>query len=235
MKKWVRMPSYWVRADEAQPLANMRWSGQSKSDQIAALMTYIVLVHHANDAVTADFPDVGYCRLTYDRLSEITGLSRAKVSGGLRILEALELIESKCVGRSNTYRVLNFGNRSGWAKLPAKDLYTKDMRRIPAFHGFKLRSKVELNALKMYFLVLSLRSNEQNFAMVSYDKINLYTGIARNDVKSAISFLVTHGLIQVEQQASDINEFSTANKYRPCFIEPYKHMGTTGRLAAEFD
>ncbi|WP_309046004.1 hypothetical protein [Marinobacter sediminicola] len=229
MKSWVKMPSYWVREESSPPLTQLRWSGDQKADQIAALMIYIVLAHHANDSPTAEFPEPGYCRLTYERLLDITGLSKAKISGGIKVLRALGLVSVETSGRVNIYKVANFGQKGGWAKLPSKGLYSKDLQRIPVFHEYKLRSKVELNALKIYFLILSFRSNDTNYAVISYERMTTYTGIVRNDIRPAVSLLVAQGLIHVDQKSTAHNDFSTSNMYRPCYVEPYRHLGTAGR------
>jgi len=229
MKEWVRMPSYWLRDENDPPLARLRWIGQGRADQIAALAIYVVLVHHANDQPTARFPEQGWSDLTYSRLADITGFSRSKISGGLRVLEELGAIEIHRSGRSNNYYVVDFGQHGGWGKLPAKGLYTKDLQRIHAFHALRLRSRVELNALKVYLLIVALRNNATNYAFVAYDRIGDYTGINRNDVKPALSWLVTQALIQVDQGATALNQFSTMNMYRLRHLEPYKHRGTSGR------
>ncbi|PAY03171.1 hypothetical protein CKO50_01195 [Pseudoalteromonas sp. HM-SA03] len=229
MKEWSRMPSYWIRDENSLPLSKMKWTGCNKADQIAALMIYIVMVHHANDEPTTKHPEVGTCELTYTRLSDITGLSRAKIAGGLRVLLNLEIIEDISVGRNNIFKITNFENRSGWAKLPAKGLYSKDLSRIEAFHSFHLRRKNELNAMKVYLVILALRSDAKNYAIVSYDKLSMYTGIHRNELKSAISLLINLNLLQVDSGVSDMNEYATVNMYRPCYLEPHKHRGTIGR------
>ncbi|MGZ8189119.1 MAG: helix-turn-helix domain-containing protein [Methylosarcina sp.] len=152
MKEWARMPSFWLRDEENLPLPAMKWSGSSKSDQIAALMLYVVLVQNACDKPNAGRLEVGQCSLTYTEISDITGLSRAKIAGGLKILLELGVISSVGEGRNNIYYIENFENRGGWSKLPAKGLYSKDLSRIEAFQNFHLRSKNELNALKIYLI-----------------------------------------------------------------------------------
>lgn len=229
MKEWVRMSSYWLLNEDRPPLASLRWFGPQKSDQIAGLMIYMALVHHANDQPTAKFGERGWTALTYTRLGDITGLSRSKISGGLSVLQKLGAIEICRNGRSNSYHVVDYGQSGGWAKLPARGLYSRDLQRIPAFHALKLRSRVELNALKIYLLIIALRDNSTNYAVVSYDRIRDYTGINRIDIKSALSLLVTQGMIQVDQGATALNQFSTMNMYRPKYLEPYKHRGTNGR------
>ncbi len=221
------MPSFWIRG-EGYPLRELRWNGSEKSDQIAALMIYIALVHHANTESTVKMPDLGTCDLTYTEIANITNLSRAKVSGGLKILLQMGLIHKVSKGRNNIYQITNYGSVGGWAKLPFRGLYAKDFSRILAFDHFKLRTKNELNALKIYLVIISFRTNSTNYAQLSYDKISEYTGILRNDIRSAISLLVNINLVQVDIGNSEINKFSTVNLYRPCHLETYKHRGTVG-------
>lgn len=229
MREWERMPSYWLRDEEHYPLPNMKWNGDDKADQIASLMLYIVLVHHANSEISPSKQELGLCSLTYTELNNITGLSRAKIAGGLKILIKLEVILEISTGRQNLYKIANFEAKSGWAKLPARGLYNKNLEKIPAFHRFNLRSKNELSAIKIYLIFIALRSNSTNYAIVGYDKISEYTGIHRNEIKSAISFLINLGLIQVDSGDSQVNEFATVNMYRLCYLEVYKHRGTSAK------
>lgn len=229
MKEWARMPSYWIREEDVLLLRTMRWVDPDKANQIAGLMLYMVLVHHASTEPTIDKPEAGLCSLTYSELSEITGLSRAKVAGGLSVLINLNIISQIGTGRNNIYKIAKFDAKSGWAKLPAKGLYSRDLKSIPAFQRFHLRSKNELNALKLYLLVVALRNDKTNYAQVGYERINHYTGIHRNEIKSAASLLINLGLIQVDSGSSEINDHATSNMYRLCYLETYKHRGTTTR------
>lgn len=227
------MPSYWLRDEQQPSLPEMKWVGTQKSDQIAALMIYVVLVHNASDKPSAGNPEVGISRLTYTEIGEITGLSRAKISGGLKILLELQVISSIGLGRNNVYKIVNFEAHGGWAKLPAKGLYSKDYRKIEAFHKLHLRSKNELNALKLYLTIVALRNNATNYAQVGYEKLAGYTGVHRNEIKSALSLLINLELIQVDSATSETNQFATVNMYRLCHLEPYKHKGTTARKLGE--
>lgn len=229
MKEWVKMPSYWVRDKDNLPLPDLKWIGAKKADQIAALMIYIILVQHANDSVTKDKKEIGLCSLTYTDIGDISGLSRAKISGGIKVLVNLQVISEISEGRNNIYKITNYGANSGWAKLPARGLYDKNIEKINAFHQFHLRTKNELNAIKIYLLIVSLRNNSINYAQVGYSKISEYTGIHRNEIKTAISLLINIDLIQVDSISSEINEYSTVNMYRLTKLEPYKHRGTTAK------
>lgn len=222
---WVRLPSAWI---EANGLQKFRWAGDGKgSDNTAALMTLAVIAHHANG-------ESGVARLTYDALCLATGLSRAKLSNGLDVLEKINVVERTPEGRS-TYKLINFDPQAGWAKLPAKRLYSSG--RIYAFDDFRLRSATELNALKLYFLFAARRGRDTNMANISFDKIETYTGIDRHRIKAAISLLASLALVYVEHLPSQTNEHGVANAYRLAGLDSYSHMGTKGRglEAVDFD
>lgn len=223
------MPSGWIIGKDRLALRNMKWVGTDKADNIAALMLYIVLIHHANIKQTERFQEVGLCSLSYTKLMDITGTSRAKVAGGLRVLIKAGIVSEISTGRNNIYKVENFGRDQGWAKLPAKGFYSDNYKKIKAFHRFNLRLKNELNALKMYLLIVAFRNRQTNYAKIGYEKIIEYTGIHRNEIKSALSLLVGFNLIQIDSENRDIDTFSTVNMYRLCHLEPYKHRGTMER------
>ena len=179
-----------------------------------------VMIAHSADNET------GLARVSYDCLTEATGLSRPKVSAGLNILADLEVIIRTPAGRSS-YQLTHYDLSEPWCKMPSKGLYSGD--RIPAFCDFNLRKSVELNALKLNFLFAARRGNDNNLANISYDRITDYTGIERGRIKSAISVLAAQGLVHVEHTKSFRSEFGIANAYRLAFIQPRVHMGTFGR------
>ena len=83
--------------------------------------------------------------------------------------------------------------------------------------------------MKLYLLFASRRNNESNFADISYDKITEFSGVERNRLKRAISFLAAHGLVYVEHRWSRTNDYGVANAYQLAHLDPYVHMGTRGR------
>jgi len=124
--------------------------------------------------------ETGLARVSYDYLTEATGLSRPKVSAGLNILADLEVIIRTPAGRSS-YQLPHYDLSEPWCKMPSRGFYSGD--RIPAFCDFNLRKSVELNALKLYFLFAARRGNDNNLANISYDRITDYTGIERGRIK----------------------------------------------------
>ena len=195
LREWVRLPTDWIIQEGG--LRRLRWAQDTGSNNIAALMSLAVIAHHAEN-------ETGNARVTYDTICTATGLSRAKVAGGLAMLEKLEIVSRKGLGRSG-YGLANYRLQGGWGKLPAKGLYRGD--RIDAFAAFHLRSGVELNALKIYFLVVAARNNETNLAHIGYEKISEHTGIAENKIKSAISVLAALSLVYVKHVPSKQSEY----------------------------
>ena len=214
---WVFLPTEWVIEER---LTAFKWRRSGKgADMTAALMTLVAIAHHVTDRT-------GLARLTYDALCHATGLSRAKVAKGLAVLEAQNLIEREPEGRS-TIQLVNYHREYGWAKLPAKSMYRAG--EISAFRDFTLRNPVELEALKLFFLLVAMRDGTTNFAKIGYPKISQYTGIDKNRIKGAITFLGGLSLIHVEWLPSSKSSLGVASAYRIVGIDTRSHMGTVGR------
>jgi DNA-binding transcriptional ArsR family regulator len=214
LREWVKLPTGWICGGG---LTAFRWDPGKGSDNVAALMTLTAIAHHA-DAVT------GLSRLTYEHMATITGLSRAKISGGLDVLAERGIIRRNDDGRS-VFRLTDYDPDKGWAKLPAKRLHQSGS--IHAFADFRLRRSAELNALKLYFLFVAFRDNQSNMANISYDKIEEYTSIDRARIKGGLSVLATTGLVYVEHLPKI--DGHVYNAYRLPQLDPYTHMGTTNR------
>ncbi|WP_431201575.1 hypothetical protein ACQ86E_20790 [Bradyrhizobium betae] len=220
LKEWTKLPSRWI---EQKRLRELRWLKGAGADNLAGLMTLLVLVHHADEE--------GRSIVTYDALTHCTSLSRAKVAAGLSVIEQMGLISRD--GRRSGYILSDYDPTANWAKIPARLLYAAD-GRIAAFDDFKLRSPAELHALKLYFLFASRRDRSTNFANISFNKITEYSGVEQHAIKRAISILLHNGLIYVERQRSYVREGGVANAYRLVGLDTRNHFGTQpADIAAE--
>jgi DNA-binding transcriptional ArsR family regulator len=216
--EFVRLPVGWIAEKR---LREFKWAnGGPGSDQVAALMTLVVVAHCADQ-------ETGRARLTYDELTRRATLSRAKVSRGLTILEGLKLVTRRTDGRRSDVGLANYDRDLGWAKLPVRSMYAGG--RIRAFDEFSLRRLVELDAMKLFFLFAQRRDRGSNLANISYDGIEDYTGIARQRIKSATSLLAALSMVYVEHTRSTQSDFAVANAYRLVGVESRAHMGTRGR------
>src|SRR5205823_2661062 len=161
-------------------------------------------------------------RITYDDFCARTELSRAKVSKGLAVLEHQALIKRPGDAGQSIFQLTDYNPDRGWAKFPAKSMYSGD-ERIRAFADFRLRKVVELDALKLLFLMVERRDNKTNLANISYPKIEEYTGILNVRIKTAISYLASHSLLYVEHIPRMNSEYGVASAYRIAGIEPFNH------------
>jgi hypothetical protein len=196
------------------------------SDNTAALISLTVIAHAVDE-------ETGVARATYDQLCASTGLSRAKLSNGLDILNQIKVLEPGPESLRSTYRLVNYDPQRGWAKFPAKSMYSGT--EVAAFSDFRLRRVTELDALKLFFLFVARRDRGTNLANIGYDKIEEYTEVKRTRIKSAISLLASLSLVYVEHVPSKTNVHGVSNAYRVVGVESYTHMGTKGRAMTALD
>ena len=221
MLQWVKLPSAWVVDDGG--LRQFLWRPKHGGHETAALMVLAVIAHHTEGTT-------GIAKLSYDELTAKVGLSRATVSAALDILSDRGRVDREPEGRG-TYGLVDFNPNAGWAKLPAKGLYSGGV--VAPFQHFTLRNKNELFAMKLYFLFAAFRDNDSNYAQISYDKITERTKIARENIRGGLSVLAANGLIHIETtpSAAAISGGGqiTHNRYRLTHLDSYLHAGTSGR------
>lgn len=218
---FVRLPTAWI---EAGGLKAFRW-GQQGGAETAALLALIALAQNADQ-------ETGQIRVTYDRLCLATGMSRAMLSAGLKILERRAIVaRAPDLGQSG-FRLVDFNPFAGWGKLPKRYLY--DDGRMPSFAEFTLRNANQLNGLKLYLLFVARRDRNTNQAHVTYDQIEHYTGIDRPRIRAALSVLTSQGLVHTDKLPSRISEHGVANAYRLAHVDGYIHAGTRGRAVDLF-
>jgi DNA-binding transcriptional ArsR family regulator len=224
MLEFVKMPSFWIID---QTLSQLKWDGKDNAAGVSALMLYISIAHKVNSEANKEFSGVGFAKLSYSDFERIVGLSRAKIAGGLKKLEEIGIITTDKGGKTSVYQLVGYNPKEKWAKLPCRYLYKNEC--IKVFSDFHLRHKNELNALKMYLLAVAFRDNTSNHAIISYEKINHYTGISENDICYAISLLVNLKLIQVDRSPTESIEGQTEGSWTFKHKNMYRLIGLKGR------
>ncbi|WP_422008964.1 hypothetical protein [Reyranella sp.] len=214
MLPWVRLPSKWI---EDRGLRDFGWGRGEGANNTAALMVLAALTHQTDAVGTAAF--------TYDRACRATGLSRAKVSAGLKVLIERSLIERGSARSS--FRLSGYDKESGWAKFPAARLYRDGA--IVSFQGINLRKRVELDALKLYYLFASRRDRKTGAAVITYQTIEDYSGVPRNNIRAALTWLAAEVLVHIDHVPSRIGEGHIINAYRLVHLDNRQHMGTSWR------
>lgn len=198
MSAWAKFPTTWIIQDKT--LNALSWQ-KYKSDATVALLILMALVIKRNidnmgistEERAKASPDV--VGITYDQIQTLVCISRSKVSKGLALLMQLKIIERSIVNRS-FYKISGLGEAGQWAKLPQRRLMSHN--RISAFETFTLRTKSELNALKLYLLMIAFRSSTSSYAHLGYSKLTEYAGVMANDIMKAKSHLINLGLISVD-------------------------------------
>ncbi len=221
MNDWRQIPTDWITKAV---LNELKWTQTEGSTNAAALMVYIAL-----GAYTAPYDDLiknlskGEASPTYNELQKFCGLSRDLISKGIKKLLLLNLIAKKKEGVRTIYTIT--------------DLYTKPFGKIPykafahkgklqnVFGGLSVRNKRTLHALKIYFTVIKYRYEKTNYAHISYEKIEAFTGVPRFEIKAALCALTENKLLIIDMVPAQNNEYRQ-NIYRIRGVESTRHLAT---------
>jgi hypothetical protein len=130
----------------------------------AALMLYIAL----NLMTMARRPDLlspyeATAEATYDELAQATGLSRTLIAAGLDRLKIWGFAVATGSDQKRKYQIA-YGNDK-YIRVPCRTIVDGNSTIRP-FQSFRLRSKVELHALKIYLYLASIRGNLTGYSMV---------------------------------------------------------------------
>lgn len=213
---WVQVPA----AGLVDVLKGMTWQRHGKASparDVAALMIYVVLLFIGKErsethvALGVDICSTTYAAdITYDGLEQATGLSRSLIRQGLERLESVELIRPSGSRQKRQYVIPHPPGR--WFKLPCRAVMTCD--GVAAFKTFTLRSKHELNALKMYLYLADVRDRNKDHTEASYEMIYKRLDIPERDIRRAINVLNASGLLAKVNRESDRQVSSWGpNKY----------------------
>lgn len=213
VRDWKRLPSSWINDGG---LLRFTWSSGGRSTHLSALMCLAVIVHQADDD--------GFAIITYDAFTEATGMGRTLIAKGLNCLKEFQIITRP--GKSD-FQLTEYDEMQGWAKFPYRAMYRNG--EITLFSNLKRRLSVELDALKLLFLIAARRDQNTNSANITYDQITELSGLRREKINAAISLLAANLVISVEARPSSKSEYGVHNAYRLQGIDPYNHRGTTAR------
>ena len=173
-----------------------------------------------SNAENADEPVVSemMAHLTYADLGEITGLSRKSIAAGLRLLEAREMIRRCGSPRMGDYHLEGLEPLKRWAKLPGQALLSPARTSFTPLTRLDLRSRHELNALKLHFYYASVRDGQQAYSECTFETINKKTGVAERDIPKANSILLNNGFLARYARYDKNDKGYSANRY---YMEGY--------------
>lgn len=213
---WVQVPATGL----VEVLKGMSWQRHGKvsaARDVAALMIYVVLLFIRKErSVTHVLMGIEnvtiqhVADITYDGLEHAAGLSRSLIRQGLERLESVGLIQFSGSRQKRQYVIPQPPGR--WFKLPCRAVMTHE--GVAAFKTFTLRSKHELNALKMYLYLANARDRDKNHTEASYETIYARLDIPERDIRRAINILNTSGLLaRVNRETDRLMSSWGPNKY----------------------
>lgn len=199
---WAKFPTRWLLQPGAEtrtyPLAELDWSGHRMTG-IAALLVLITLSIRLNQARRPGTFDQNQhatvVAVTWKDLQKSVGVAPATLGKAISLLEAWGAIAVKKVGRSAHYELIGVGSAGGWCKLPQTFLeaHGDPVSRFKDLPGTLLG----LNALKLYVVLVALRSSQTQTTALSFTSITKWTGIRREDIRKAWGFLESQQLAAI--------------------------------------
>lgn len=239
---WAKMPSAWLLArpeneTESLTLARLDWNSH-RTQATAALVLLMVLAIRLNLSHRGKGFDEtrGHeVALSYDEMREMTGFAKATVVKAIMLLESHGAIVSRKEGRRRLYALPQVSEKGKWCQLPQNYLLTRRgdknqwghvfdegpdaQHTLKRLRGFPFGYRAGLNAMKLYLVLLALRSNRWNTTAISYDSIMAYTGMRRADIPEAFSLLVVHELARAADEI-DPRDYDRSKRYRVLGLEP---------------
>ena len=212
-QRWSRTPTDWIRSGGLKAFRAGRHIGVS----IAALkLLFAIILHAENNTGELVGENQGSAALSYDELASLTDLSRAMIAHGTRYLEktGIATIVRGRRGSPNRYLLADYAAGKPWAKIPNKKWFRHAFAdRIATLHDISCRRECDLNALRVYLLFCAFANNRSHVAMIGYEKIEEYSGIATGKIRAAISMLVELGLVSVDRDKDPEDKLNHPNKY----------------------
>lgn len=199
---WAMFPTAWIKPKgdkddfsevdmRSYPLAELHWRDH-RAAGIAALLVLMTLAVRLNQSYKKIVYEENGTRpnkvaVTWDDLQEVTGCARATLGKAIMLLENWKAIKVTKIGRANHYELIDVHAAGCWCQLPQTFL-EKNGDPVARFKNLPANS-LGLNALKLYILLLVLRSSKTGSTSISYDGITKWTGIRREDIRKAWGFL----------------------------------------------
>lgn len=220
---WAKFPSAWVKITESDDLEIDDDFDDSRelSDYPAGLRTITWRDHGSSGtaalivlfglAIISNLSQRGgrkrqgnLVSATYTELENITGLSRAMISRGLRILEEVKAINTEKDGNRSVYALQGIDEDGKWCAIP-QDHLLEGSDYLKRLQGIRetIRRPASLYAMKMYVLLLAFRDRRRNTTRISYNSISRYTGLRRDGISLGWQILASWQLGYLADDAED--------------------------------
>ncbi len=198
---WAKLPSAWVRIQDSEEdisesgelmeglgesgngLRGITWKTHGSSGTAALIILLGLAIISNQSQRKGKLREGNLVLATYTDLENMTGLSRAMISKGLRLLEEVNAIKSERIGNASAYALLGIERDGGYCAAPQSHLldgadYLKRLRGIRE----TIRRPASLFAMKLFILLLAFRDRHSNTTRISYENITKYTAMRREDI-----------------------------------------------------
>ena len=194
----------------------------SPASGTAALMLYVSLLFMSEKLLETDHFGISVTKhvasASYNDLEEATNLSRSMISQGLTRLINLKLINR--VGSHQQRRYELAWSEGGWFKLPCQAIVSSGV--ILPFKNFTMRSRHELDALKIYLYLAARRPNHKPFSMASYETISESVKVTERHIRKALVTLSLCGLlVDIRRNHEDEEKVYGPNMY---YLTGHRHL-----------
>jgi DNA-binding transcriptional ArsR family regulator len=183
---WAKFPTAAIR-NRVLSEDKLRWVN-SKGNVTAALLVWIVLVIRHNEVQRIKKVEREWVEITYDEFEMRLDISRSKISAGLKILLSLGVIMKE--PERSRYKIYGFHGDTRFSALPESYILNNSILK-----KFKLRNRVESDALKIYLLLLDFMNGITGISKIGFDKMVEYTGVLKDRISNALSLLFELGLV----------------------------------------
>ena len=160
------------------------------------LITLSIRLHQARRPGTFDQNQHGsVVAITWKDLQKSVGVAPATLGKAISLLEAWGAMAVKKVGRSARCELVGVETVGHWCKLAQTFLEANGdpVSRFKDLPG----TLPGLNALKLYVVLIALRSSHHVTTALSFTAITKWTGIRREDIRTAWDFLESQQLAAI--------------------------------------
>lgn len=223
---WAKMPSAWI--SERMGLRAFKAGDPGRS--IAALKLYLTILAEVRHGEGSE--GLGRATLSYTQLENLADLSRSMIRPGLDLLASLKMLSVEAGdGRTHRYVIADYPppGEGGWRQIPIGHL-----RRAGFFKRISARSKGDLAALKLYLVLATFRDGKSGETSLSYERIDHYTDVRRNDISRGISRLVDLDAVRVRSGRDSADHANQGyNRYELLGLQRNRTVAGSGWAAAE--
>ena len=198
---WAKVPVAWMAPPPSSvlseqplsPLHSFSWRDH-KGAGIGALLVLICLSIQLNKSQPREKGGERKTRVhtSYNTLEDMTGLSKQTIVKAISLLEKLGATRVLREGRANEYELIGIEAAGSWRKLPQIALLQGQqltLKELP-------RSRKGFNALKIFFAMLYLYSDQHGNTSLSYTGIERWSGVRRTEIRDALGLLMVYELVR---------------------------------------